>query len=352
MPAAPSPYTDDDLREDGTPDEVGRVLTQFGGHDDAASSSPSGKIEEDIGMSMRDWHNAVERMMQQMDLFDQPSLNINFINISDYEPGKGPWADRYGRAARTTVDANEALMADATHRLRMLLKENERGRWETNLRRGRLNTKALGQRAPVGDDRVFRKKTQPGKRDYFIHLGMDTSGSTCRKIEGGVLLDSMKAATGAMATMLSRLGIAFSVTAHSGDESSLELFHVKKDREPWGPHQQEALAKLQPYSANVDGHTLEYYRKLVQRRQETDRIILYFTDGAMPMSNYDEELEILQREIEMCKQLGIHLVGIGCGTDSPKDHGLDTIRMDGLEDIGYVVDELKKRILQHAGQQV
>ena len=95
--------------------------------------------------------------------------------------------------------------------------------------------------------------------------------------------------------------------AHSGSYNKLDIFEIKAPKERWGNAAREALADLKPYSANLDGHTLEYYRKIVQARTETDRLLLYYTDGAMPAANYDEELEILQREIKLCEQMGIHL---------------------------------------------
>jgi hypothetical protein len=90
---------------------------------------------------------------------------------------------------------------------------------------------------------------------------------------------------------------------------------------------------------------MEFYRKVAQVRPETDKIILYYTDGAMPLSNFDEELAILQREIKMCQRLGIAIVGVGIRNDDPKAHGLDTIRLDAIEDVPKVVTELRKRLL-------
>lgn len=91
--------------------------------------------------------------------------------------------------------------------------------------------------------------------------------------------------------------------------------------------------------------TVEYYRKILDHRPETDKVILYYTDGKMPAENHDEELDILQREIRICRQKGYTLLGVGIRTDSPVRHGLDTVQVDGDEDIVKVVRHLEKRLV-------
>ena len=84
---------------------------------------------------------------------------------------------------------------------------------------------------------------------------------------------------------------------------------------------------------------------MCDRVQATDKIILYCTDGKMPAENHDEELEILQREIKICKQKGYTLLGVGIRTDSPVRHGLDTVQVDEHSDVVKVVRHLEKRLL-------
>jgi hypothetical protein len=75
-------------------------------------------------------------------------------------------------------------------------------------------------------------------------------------------------------------------------------------------------------------------------------VILYYSDGKMPLENYYEELEILQREIATCKQRGITLLGVGIRTDSPQSHGLDTVEVNDSSDIGRVVNHLEKVLVR------
>ena len=183
-------------------------------------------------------------------------------------------------------------------------------------------------------------------------IGLDISGST----SGGVVA-RIKAAGLHMAELLHRLGVTFAVYAHTGtptnldaggdystDTWSLDVVVVKDPKERWTDATRERLRRVCPLMCNLDGHTLEYYRKVCERQQATDKLVMYFTDGAMPGQNYGEELEILQREIREAPGRGISIVGVGVGTDSPNAHGLDTVRLDDLEDVPRLVRELEQRL--------
>ena len=78
--------------------------------------------------------------------------------------------------------------------------------------------------------------------------------------------------------------------------------------------------------------------------QSTDKILMYYTDGAMPASNYEEELKVIKSEIEYCKKNDITLMAVGMGVDSPKDHGFDTFRLDDEKGYRKVVEHLGKRL--------
>jgi cobalamin biosynthesis protein CobT len=122
------------------------------------------------------------------------------------------------------------------------------------------------------------------------------------------------------------------------------LLWVKKVDEPWNDATRKRLSNLGPLASNFDGHTLEFHRKLLEQRRESDKVLIYYTDGDMPAANYTEELEILQREINTCKQKKISLLAVGINTMSPQDHGFDTVRVDSDEDINKVVAQLERRL--------
>ena len=89
---------------------------------------------------------------------------------------------------------------------------------------------------------------------------------------------------------------------------------------------------------------MEYYRRMIERENATDRVILYYSDGKMPLENFHEELDILQREIATCRQKRIHLLGVGIRTDSPRQHGLDTVQVDDSSDVIRVVEHLERTL--------
>jgi acetolactate synthase regulatory subunit len=121
---------------------------------------------------------------------------------------------------------------------------------------------------------------------------------------------------------------------------------IKEQSEGWGPAVKNRLAAMGPVSENLDGHTLEYCRKMADQSNATDVIIIYYTDGEMPAANATEEREILEREVKTCKRKGYHLLGVGINTNSPKRYGMKTIRVDSDEDIKLVVEQLEIELTQ------
>lgn len=334
------PYTEADQERDGTPEEVEHLFAVFGRHE-KQSASPSEALEEQYN------EDAIDVSLAQIDFFDSPSLKVHGVEVHRHDTKERRHIAWSGQREidRMDVKVPENIVSGSLQRLRLAFMDNARGKKESNLRSGKINGRALARRVPVGDDRLFKKSHHPGRKDYFVVIGVDCSGSTSAHCEDGtVRLNLMKSAVLAKAEMLSRLGIPFAVYAHSGSARHVDIFEVKSPTDPWSKNQKTALIDLQPYSANLDGHTLEYYRKVAEKRTETDKLILYYTDGAMPAANFKEELEILQREIKVCKRLGIHLVGIGVNSDSPTEHGLDTILLDSMSDVSKVVKGLQARL--------
>ncbi len=309
---------------------------------------------------------AVEVAIVQGDYFERPSANIVGVNewhhenmLEDYQgrtwhawnprqTGSVGHLSRRGHGVELTP---ETILAPALMRLRLVFAENKRTLRSRNQRSGKLDQRVLGRRAWNDDDRLFGKKVIPGKRDYVVYIALDVSGSTAGK---NLLL--IKQAAMAKAELLSRLGIPFAIFAHTGSPTSsedvtnysenlsLDIYHIKAVAEPWDDKIKQRLADIGPSYCNLDGHAMEYYRRMIERENATDRVILYYSDGKMPLENYHEELEILQREIATCKQKNIHLLGVGIRTDSPRRHGLDTVQVDDSSDVIRVVQHLERTL--------
>ena len=302
---------------------------------------------------------AVEVAVVQGMYFESPSRNVGGVRehkSGDTSMDHPAWHGRYSFLSATEsgidsdMDISESILAPALMRMRVAFSDNKRANELRHRKAGKIDARVLGKRAHIGDDRLFKKHIVPGKRDYFVLIGLDVSGSTI-----GVNIGLIKRAAMAQAMLCHRLGIKFAIYAHSGDTSDgadnrrqsidLDIYHIKDADEPWTAKVQERLTKLGPDAFNLDGHTLEFYRRVLDTRTETDRIILYYTDGKMPAENHDEELEVLQREIKTCDKKGYTLLGVGIRTDSPTQHGLDTVQVDDDSDLVKVVKHLEKRLL-------
>lgn len=353
-PLPPEPPTTGDPSQDGTAEEVENLMKVFGRHGTDGGVVQPGSDEEEAELN---------RAIVQGEYFDSPSRAVYGVNVHEYdkhivtEGGRDKttqlgWKLSGNMGGDVTVP--EQILAPALLKARIAFADNRKARHQNNLKSGKVNAKVLARRVPVDDERLFNKKKQPGKKDYFVVIGLDISGSTNR----GNLLQIIKKAAMAKAELMHRLGVPFAVYAHSGSThqgtthfqvtdstpADVDIFVVKAPHEAWSDVQRKRLRELTSCAFNLDGHTLEFYRKVAERQQATDKIILYYTDGAMPLENYEEELEVLQREIRYCKMRKIHLMGVAIKNSDPEAHGLDTVRLDSIEDVGKVVKALEVRL--------
>lgn len=345
--------------EYGTHENVLEDVQVFGKHE--------AEVGEPSGEDMLD-ENAVDVAIIQGMYFEKPSANVTGVREHKYnspymQEGRNmstAWDDdeyereyqsrllqRYGIEADVTV--SEQILGPALLEMRKTFSDNARAKMERHMRSGKINQRVLGKRAWAGDDRLFQKKRLPGKKSYSVLIGIDISGSTM-----GLNIALAKRAAMAQAELCNRAGIEFAVYAHTangsptggwGREIYLDVYEIKGFDTPWSDTAKEALSKISADSENLDGHTIEYYRKMIERRNSTDRVILYYSDGKMPAANHDEELEILKREIAYCKSRNITLLGVGIRTDSPRRHGLETVQVDDDSDISKVVRHLETALL-------
>jgi len=347
------------LGEWGSPEDMEKGIVQLGAHE-----KPD-HIEE--GAAADPTEEAVSTAIVQGLYFETPSRNIRGVrehywgkpifqgntNLSQSWDRDGWIEAGYSPSSiglETDMDIPETVLGPALLKMRVAFADNQRAKLEGNKKSGRVRGKVLGKRAFHGDERVFQKKHLPGKKDYFVLIGVDVSGSTV-----GVNIGLAKRAAMAQADLCARMGIKFAVYAHTGQVSNvykgrsggidLDIYHIKDADEPWDKSVRERLEELCPSAANLDGHTMEYYRKVCDKRRESHKIILYYTDGKMPAENHDEELEILQREIRVCRQKNYTLLGVGIRTDSPVRHGLSTVQIDDDSDLVKVIKHLERALL-------
>ena len=290
-----------------------------------------GHTGPEMGEDTRDERRMVESVIGTSDHSDTPSRQLSSVNVAKPES-----------ASRKKIEISETILGPALLHLRKALENNQRTSFDRNRKSGRIAASALGRRAWNDDPRLFHKKVIPGKRDYAVVIGVDISGSTAWS---STLSVELKAAH-AQAELCARVGIKFAVFAHTGSVDGLEITVVKEFNEAWNDKTQRRLAALRPGAANYDGHTLEFYRKALDRVAATDKILMYYSDGAMPAENFNEELALLKKEIRTCRQRGYVLMGVGIGSSDPAKYGMDTVRIDRADEVIKVVRHLGKRLEQ------
>jgi hypothetical protein len=344
----------------GSAEQALEDVQVFGKHEAVHIEPTPAQIEDD---------KAITKAIIQGEYFEKPSVNIGGVREHKFgEPyllkgqdistgwqdvmGSGGYSARMAHRLGINVDLSvgEDILGPALLEMRRTFSDNARARMEPHLRRGKVNQRVLGKRAWTGtDDRLFQRKIMPGRRSYAVLIGIDISGSTV-----GVNIALAKRAAMTQAELCYRAGLDFAVYAHTANswghgwedsELWLDMYEIKAFESPWNDKAKEALNKISSDAENLDGHGVEYYRKLIERHPATDKVILYYSDGKMPAANYDEELEILQREIAYCKAHKITLLGVGIRTDSPARHGLDTVQVDDDTSIAKVVKHLEKALL-------
>lgn len=348
-------FGDEDLAE-----EFFGKFTGHSAHDEDVDErleedDPYDELDDEILVVRR---KAVDNAVMQAAFFDRSSVGVGEVVEYEFPTKLFGWVDRGWISRFDNFLPTEAVIGRALLKARIVFAENKRSRHVTGLTSGRVNGSSLGKRAALGDERLFKKRIAPGKRDYIVGITVDCSGST-----QGNRIERIKRAVFAKAELLHRLGVKFYITAHTGgmerwwtegydyardygDElENLMILWIKKPDEPWNNATRTRLATLPALANNFDGHTLEFHRKVLERRTETDKILIYYTDGAMPAANYDEELAILTDELVKYNRAKIHKLAVGINTDSPSRYGFDTVRVDGDEDLIKVVQQLERYLV-------
>jgi cobalamin biosynthesis protein CobT len=354
-----------ELPNPGDEHEVAEIMKNLHGHDDtdvqlAERAAHGHEVEEDDDAEdymVAAIKAAIEVAINQAQFFDRASQEVGGVKEVTFPNVTYRWADYWGRDFKNLLP-EESVLNPILQIGRRAFAENKRSHKARHLREGRVDGRVLGKRAALGDDRLFSKRIIPKRRDYIVGITLDCSGSN----RSGNKMARAKRAVFAQAEMLHRLGIKFYITAHTGglerwfidgyspardnEMHELMLLWVKKIDEPWNDDTRKRLAAVQPSMENYDGHTLEYHYNLLRRQQVTDKIMIYYTDGAMPAANYDEEVVILEDHIQKCKKDNIGLLAVGINTNSPQQYGFDTVQVDSDEDLVKVMEQLERHLLK------
>lgn len=309
---------------------------------------PSDQDERDV--------KAIETALKQAEHFDQPSAEVTSVQFHRYgetntAKGCSAWSSPYDVYGIDSPKPPESVVGESLMKARRVFSDNTTVRRTRNMRSGRIHSPSLAKRVPFNDDRMFQKKVVPNAKSYTVFIAADVSGSNSSQNR----IHRVRQTLGALSGLVSRLGVEFEVLCHTShiDQGSyfsdsytltLDLYPIKELRERWTEDSYERLRHITDSDANLDGHMLEYLRKRCDKALTTNKVILYLTDGAMPAANAKEELRILKKEIKECRRRGYTLLGVGIDTDSPKKHGLETVRVDSMRDVPNVVRALERKL--------
>lgn len=318
------------------------------------------------------WAAALLVAALQAHWFEGPSEQVGGVRIIEYGENNGVAGFNIANVRNTDLAPPYSVVGPIVNKGRVAFSPNKRNRYESGLKSGKINPRAL-RRIPSGADDLFRKKHVAAKRSYHVIITMDVSGSTASEAPSEHFpdqstLDMMQRSVFAQAEALDKLNISFEVWAHTADwfftakertdffaknreldfpPMDIWLLQVKQPSDKWDADARERMHALRPLGGNLDGHTLQIMRKRADEmsRKFTNVIICYYTDGAMPASNAREEGRILKDETELCKRKGIPLLAVAAGTDSPKEWGFNTVRIDSDKDLTKVMEQLERAIM-------
>lgn len=329
----------------GSSESVEQAVHQL--HEAMASLQKDNREVDPFGGT--DTEHEFDVFIDQSEFMDTPSTHIEKV----YVHKKGDIvAQHFFRSEPDEAEVPESALGGALLHARKAFSENMRASKELNLRSGSVNSRSLGRRAWQNDPRLFQKRRQPGRKDYSVLIGIDLSTSSTGPVHELIRLCAL-----AQADMLHRLGIRFAVYGHSGNRyqennyygartkfEAMDIVVIKEFSDPWSTEARNIMKSVRPHGANLDGHTLEFYRKRLDDENTTDRILMYYTDGLMPYANKEEELDILEREIKMCKQRGYTLMGVEVGDRAHCPPELDTCQVYSTDDLRVPVKHLEKRL--------
>lgn len=285
--------------------------------------------------------DAVSAMLEHVDVLGEVSSTVDHINI--YPPGQGPLM--YSDSVSAHSRSNDLALGGLVGRARRVFSDNRAVKRTTGQPRGRVEPTLLGKRAwNPEDNRVFGSRVRPTAPSYSVLIGMDDSYSTV----GRGIAELIRNCADAMGQLCARTGVEFSIYAHTTSEGGwnqaydMEIYQLKTWSEQWTPKARARLGRLEPGNTNQDGSILRLYRRQLQSRPTTRKILLYFTDGEIPGTGGEAEAAIMRSEVQACRRAGITLLGVGIKTRSPEKFGIPTVSLDGSADISHVLEFLAK----------
>ena len=307
--------------------------------------SQGGQQQPSVGAPSRgsDKDDAMAVVLKQDGWTDTPSVEFGGVDFSRY--------DRTGGSCGQ--EPTESILGAPLGKLRAVLAPNQLHQQSRHLRAGRLDSRILGRRAPVDDDRLFMRKQVNTKRDFFWVLGLDVSGSTGAAVSRSSsrrIIDVLVSAAWAQAELLNRLGMPFTIVTHTtGDgwdnDITVALREIKGPNEPWNAETKSRLRAIRPQSGNLDARAMVAFRKIAERYRAREKFIIQYSDGQFPVMNEEDETRVIAEEIANHKRdRNLHFMMVGIKTDSPSRFGFDFVRVDDESQTMKVVNQIERAV--------
>lgn len=318
-------------------DSDGSQAREDAGQPDQPRTPGAGGVGEDN-------RDIITAVLAQEGWTDDPSAEFSGVNYKvwptsgDHDCGQKP---------------SEAVLGPTLGKLRAVLAPNQYHLHSRHLRTGRLDSRVLGRRAPVGDERMFMRKQDVTKRDFFFILGLDVSGSTGAASDADRdrdVIDVIVSAAWAQAELLDRIGVPFAIVTHTasggwGGELNLELREIKGPDEPWNRVTRNRLRSITPQLGNLDARAMVAFRKMAERHRAREKFIIQYSDGEFPVTNIDDEKRVIAEEIEIHRRTpDLHFMMVGIECSSPERFGFDFVRVDSENETMKVVNQIERAV--------
>ena len=330
--AAPGP--DDSAIAPMRPEDLRELMEEATGHNIS--------LDGDTEVNESALAATISQAESHLEHLGSPEVHIGKVNVYGRRrpDGIGPLFGRsHEPETMSAQDPTEGLIGSLVGRARIVFAANAMVSRQRNATRGRVSPTVLGKRAwNPEDQRLFERRQRNDAPSYSVLIGMDNSGST----SGGVIARTLREATLAAATMCQRVGVEVSVYAHTTGGHSMDVYELKAPDAPWTQRLGDDLRKLKIGSTNYDGSTMRFYRRTLEGRRATRKVLLYFTDGYIPGAGGAPEERVMREEVAECRKRGVTLLGVGAHTSSPEDYGIPTVRLDKVEDVRKVLEFLAK----------
>lgn len=309
-------------------DALREVVQTLTGHD--------ADLDGDFDVDERRVAEMVAELETQLEHFGDPRPHLGQVNV--YGRRRALRGELFGRGRGRSAHPSEALLGSLVGRARTVFAANATVKRQRGATRGRVAPTVLGKRAwNPEDQRLFERRQRNDAPSYSVLVGMDDSGST----SGGISTMLRETAL-AIATMCQRVGVEVSLYAHTTGLGSLDIYEIKAPDQPWSPRIGDDLRALAIGNTNYDGSTMTAYRRILAERPATRKVLLYFTDGAIPGAGGQAEAQIMREEVVACRRQGVTLLGVGVRTSSPEQFGIPTVRLDEMSDTRKVLEFLAK----------